>query len=62
MKENYEKINNFLNKIFKKNKVKKVLDMTCGTGVQALYLANRRYNVTASDISKEMLKIHNIPD
>lgn len=53
----YEKINDFLDKIFKKHKVKTVLDMTCGTGAQAIGLARRGYKVTASDISKGMLRI-----
>lgn len=55
--ELFNEVNIFLNKIFKKKKVKTVLDMTCGTGAQAIGLAKKRYNVTASDISKEMLAI-----
>lgn len=56
-KEDYEKINDFLNRIFKKNRIKNVLDMTCGTGAQAIGLSKRGYKVTASDISKAMLNI-----
>lgn len=53
----YEKTNRFLDKIFKKYKVKTILDMTCGTGAQSINLAKKGYKVTASDISKGMLKI-----
>ena len=55
--KNYEKSNEFLDKIFKKNKVKTVLDMTCGTGAQSIGLARKGYKVTASDISKGMLNV-----
>ena len=55
--ESYERINDFLDKIFKKNKIKTVLDMTCGTGAQVIGLSKRGYEVTASDLSKEMLRI-----
>src|SRR3989344_8495553 len=54
---NYEQKNDFLDKIFKKNKVKTVLDMTCGTGAQAIGIHKRGYKVTASDISKGMLEV-----
>lgn len=55
--DDYEMVNDFLDKIFKENKVKTVLDMTCGTGVQTIGLCKRDYKVTASDISKGMLEI-----
>lgn len=47
----------FLDKLFKKNKVKSVLDMTCGTGAQCIGLAKRGYKVTASDLNKKMLEL-----
>lgn len=50
-------MNNFLDKIFKKYKIKTVLDITCGTGAQAIGLSKKGYKLTASDINKEMLKI-----
>jgi SAM-dependent methyltransferase len=49
--------NSILDKILKKNNVKSVLDMTCGTGAQAIYLNKEGYDVTASDFSKEMIAI-----
>lgn len=52
---NEEKVIKFLNKIFKKHKVKTVLDMTCGTGAQTIPLKKLGYKVTGSDFSKEML-------
>jgi len=55
--KSYGNINNFLDKLFKKNKVKSVLDITCGTGAQVISLAKKGYDVTASDLCKEMLDI-----
>lgn len=52
-----EEINKFLDKFFKKNKVKSVLDITCGTGAQAIYLHKRGYKIIASDFSKEMIAV-----
>tara|TARA_Y100000310_G_scaffold138289_2_gene137190 strand:+ start:6977 stop:7741 length:765 start_codon:yes stop_codon:yes gene_type:complete len=54
---NYEKINDFLDVLFKKRNVSSVLDVTCGTGAQAIGLAKRGYKVTASDLSENMLAI-----
>ena len=53
----YEEINKFLHKIFKKHKVKTVLDMTCGTGAQTIDLRKKGYKITGSDINKSMLNI-----
>ncbi|MEK6904166.1 MAG: class I SAM-dependent methyltransferase [Nanoarchaeota archaeon] len=47
----------FLDNIFRKNKIKTVLDMACGTGAQAIGLAEKGYHVTASDINRDMLGI-----
>lgn len=53
-----EKVTNrTVEKILKKNKVKTVLDLTCGTGSQVFHLLKRGFKVTGSDISKGMLKI-----
>ncbi|MGD0728797.1 MAG: class I SAM-dependent methyltransferase [Candidatus Micrarchaeaceae archaeon] len=49
--------NSFLEKILKNYKANKVLDFTCGTGVQTLWLTKKGYNVIGSDISSAMLKI-----
>lgn len=46
-----------IEKILKANKVKTVLDLTCGTGAQALWLARRGYQVVGSDQSCELLQI-----
>jgi glycine/sarcosine N-methyltransferase len=35
----------------------KVLDSSCGNGIQAAALKRRGFNVTATDISKEMIKL-----
>lgn len=49
--------NSTIGKIFKKYKVKTVLDLTCGTGSQVFWLAKRGYEVTGVDINPKMLKI-----
>ncbi len=52
-----EELNTFLTEIFKKNKVKNVLDFACGTGAQSIGLARNGFNITASDLDEAMLKI-----
>jgi SAM-dependent methyltransferase len=53
----YERILALLDDLFKRQGVTSVLDMTCGTGAQAIGLCKRGYNVTACDISAEMVRI-----
>ncbi len=53
----FDSINNFLTKLFLKNKVKTVLDATCGTGAQAIPLSKKGFHVLGSDIGKRLLKI-----
>jgi ubiquinone/menaquinone biosynthesis C-methylase UbiE len=50
-------INQAIEKIFKKHKVKTVLDVTCGTGSQVFWLSQAGFLVTGSDINASMLKI-----
>jgi SAM-dependent methyltransferase len=47
-----KKINEVLDNIFNKNKVKKIWDNACGSGRQSIFLANKGYNILASDINK----------
>ena len=56
--KDYEKECNFIESVFRKysNKVKKILDLGCGTGGHALILADRGYTVAGVDIAKEMLE------
>ncbi len=54
--ENSKVINQTLEKILKKHKVKSVLDLTCGTGSQVFWLAKRGFEVVGSDINANMLK------
>lgn len=49
--------NLFLEKILERYKAKRILDFTCGTGAQTLWLAKRGHNVLGADISPAMLKI-----
>ena len=55
--ERSQVINGVIEKILKKHAVKRVLDLTCGTGSQVFYLAKRGYEVVGSDINAKMLKI-----
>lgn len=52
-----EKINPLLLRILRKYKAKKILDMTCGTGLQAIFLHRHGLDVVTSDYSKNMLAI-----
>lgn len=54
--DGYKKTTDLLDEIFKKHRIKTVLDMTCGTGTQTIGLRKKGYRVTGSDISKNMLK------
>jgi 2-polyprenyl-3-methyl-5-hydroxy-6-metoxy-1,4-benzoquinol methylase len=55
--KNSKQINQTIENILKKYKVKTVLDLTCGTGSQVFWLAKRKYDVTGSDINANMLKV-----
>jgi len=51
------RVNHLLKKILIKNKCKKILDFSCGTGAQAGFLRDNGFIITAIDKNKEMLKI-----
>lgn len=54
----YEKWFEYLDKIFKLyEKPKNVLEMACGTGSLSYYFAKAGYDLTAFDLSEEMLSI-----
>jgi len=55
--KDYEKEVDFIENIFGKNKPKKILEVGCGTGNYTKILLKRGYEVTAIDISEDMLKI-----
>lgn len=55
--EHSQVINQVLDEILKKQGVKTVLDMTCGTGSQVFWLARHGYHVTGSDINAAMLDV-----
>ena len=50
-------INQLIETIFKKYRVKTVLDLSCGTGSQVFWLAKRGFDVEGYDINAKMLKI-----
>lgn len=47
----------FLDKIFKKHKVKTILDCGCGTGTHSVLLAKKGYKITSFDFSKNQVGI-----
>lgn len=49
--------NALIEKLLKEERVNTVLDMTCGTGSQVFYLAERGYEVIGSDFSPALIKI-----
>ncbi len=49
--------NALIEKLLREQQVKTVLDMTCGTGQQVFYLAERGYEVVGSDFSPALIKI-----
>ena len=51
--QNYKK---FLVNIMREKKVKSVLDMACGTGVDSVMLLEEGFRMTSSDASDKMLK------
>ena len=48
--------NAFIESLLKKHKVKSILDLTCGTGSQVFFLAERGYDVTGADFSPALLE------
>lgn len=46
---------NFLDKIFKKHKIKTILDVACGAGRHAILLARRGYKVRGIDYSQKLI-------
>jgi 2-polyprenyl-3-methyl-5-hydroxy-6-metoxy-1,4-benzoquinol methylase len=55
--EQTESKNALIEKLLKEQKVKTVLDMTCGTGSQVFYLAKRGYKVIGNDFSPALINI-----
>ncbi|MCL5430334.1 MAG: class I SAM-dependent methyltransferase [Candidatus Marsarchaeota archaeon] len=54
---NWHKVANpKIDKILKRHNVKTVLDLTCGTGGQVFWLAERGYDVVGSDLSHVSIK------
>ena len=43
--------------ILKKNKVNSVLDLSCGTGQQVVYLSKKGFKVSGIDINQKMLSV-----
>lgn len=48
--------NALIEKLLKEQKVSTVLDMTCGTGSQVFYLAERGYEIVGSDFSPALIE------
>ena len=45
-----------LDKILQKNKTVRILELNCGTGADAIWLAQKGYEVLATDISQDMVE------
>ncbi len=52
-------VHDFLSNTFAENKNLDILEINCGTGHDALWLANQGHRVIATDISSEMIKVAN---
>ena len=50
-------INKTIDAALKKNSVKTVLDLSCGTGSQVFWLSKKGYKVTGVDVNEKMLNI-----
>lgn len=50
-------INELVEKILRKHKVKSVIDVACGTGLQTFWLYDRGFSVVGSDFNRRMLAI-----
>ncbi len=55
--ENNESTHLAIDKILRENQAKTVLDLTCGTGAQVIWLTKKGFQVVGSDQSHELLKI-----
>lgn len=55
--EETEEKNSTIEQLLKARQVKTVLDLTCGTGSQVFFLAERGYEVTGADLSKSLIAI-----
>ena len=47
----------FFQKLFEENKVRKILDLACGTGHHSTFFTKSGYEVTGVDLSEKMLQI-----
>ena len=56
-RKGYPKEASFIDKILKRHKCRKIIDVGCGTGKHAILLAKKGYAILGVDVSKEMLKI-----
>lgn len=56
-KYDYDTDVRFLDKLFKKYRCRRIIDIGCGTGNHALRLNTMGYEITAIDVSPAMLKI-----
>jgi ubiquinone/menaquinone biosynthesis C-methylase UbiE len=49
--------NEILLKILRKHRLESVLDLTCSTGAQVIYLSKNGFKVVGSDINRKMLAV-----
>ncbi|OCK43985.1 methylase [Tenacibaculum soleae] len=58
-REQRKKVYKNIEHIFSSEKKVNVLELNCGTGVDAIALAKKGHNIIATDISEEMIKVAN---
>ncbi|MBN2175120.1 MAG: class I SAM-dependent methyltransferase [Bacteroidales bacterium] len=48
---------NYLNRVLPENEMMTILELNCGTGEDAIFLAQKGHKITATDISSEMISV-----
>lgn len=56
-KRQRNRVHEFLSEILEKQQPEKILEINCGTGEDALWLAKQDFEVTATDISEKMIAV-----
>jgi ubiquinone/menaquinone biosynthesis C-methylase UbiE len=56
-KKQRNRVHHFLSAILQKKRPVKILEINCGTGEDAFWLAKQNFDVTATDISKNMIDV-----
>jgi len=52
-----QRVYHFLQTFLKENNIKNILEFNCGTGEDAVWFAEKKYQILATDNSKEMIEV-----